>query len=190
MSHPAGDLHPRRRRTAWAGLAVALAALCYVGVAWWAARDVPSDAHAAGLALGGLSSQEAHRALAEEAQSWGTEPLEVRLGGQTAHIVPADAGIGVDVAATIGPLTRLSLDPRVVVSRLAGGGEVPVVTRVDVARFEDVLRPAVAQAERPVREAAFSFTGGRLEGTRPEAGVRVDVHQPQAGPGVRHGRES
>ena len=156
-------------------LGAAVVGVCYLGVAWWAARSVPSGASVAGLAIGGMSGEEAQRALAERAQGWAADPLEVRLGGQTARILPVDAGVGVDAAATIAPLTRLSLDPRTVVWRLAGGGEVPIVTRVDAPLFEDALRPTVERAERPVREASFSFTGGVLAGTRPEAGTRVDL---------------
>lgn len=158
-----------------AALVVALVGLCYVGVAWWAGRSVPSDASAAGLALGGLSGEEARAALAERAQTWQSAPVEVRLGPEAASIVPAEAGIGVDVDATITPFTRFSLDPRVVVGRLAGAGEVPVVTRVDQPRFDEALRATVATAERPVREASVSFTGGVLNGVRPEAGTRVDL---------------
>lgn len=176
-STPSPSSRPARRRRPVARvlLVAAVVGVCYLGVAWWASRSVPSRASVAGLAIGGMSGQEAQRALAQEAIGWAGEPLEVRLGGQTARIVPADAGVGVDAAATVAPLTRLSLDPRVLVSRLAGGGEVPAVTRVDAARFEEALRPTVQRAERPVREASVSFTGGTLAGTRPEPGSRVDL---------------
>ena len=156
-------------------LAAVVAAVVYVGLAWWVARAAPAGSTAAGVALGGLTAPEARVALAERAASVEEGRVAIRVGPATASVVASSAGIHIDPDATVTPMTQLSLAPRVILDRLRGGIEYPVVTTIDAPAFDAALRSTISKVERPVVEASYSFTGGLATGIHPRPGLRVDL---------------
>lgn len=167
---------PPRRRAPWvaAGVVAGLAALGYLGTAWWSGEQVPEGTMVAGVDLGGLSRSEATAALRERVPGLLADPAEVRLGETVAQLVPQDAGLGVDVAATVRPLTGFSLDPRVVLARVVGGSEEELVTRVE---DEDALESSMAalaeQYDTSPVDGAITLVDGAAEVSEPRDGVSV-----------------
>jgi vancomycin resistance protein YoaR len=82
------------------------------------------------------------------------------------EVVPAEAGLGFDLPATLDKLTGVTFDPRLLWQRLRGsGGEVEPVTTRDDARLAASLAAVAETVDRPVVEGAITFSpeGARLK---------------------------
>jgi vancomycin resistance protein YoaR len=147
-----------------AALAVAvLLAVAYLGTAAWAGTRAARGTTVAGVAVGGLdrttTQERLSRAFAERAR----QPLTVTAGRGSAHVVPEDAGLGVDARATAAQLVGFSLKPSRLWEHLAGAGPVePVTTRDDAALTQAVAQLAARLDQKGV-EGAIRFTSGGAE---------------------------
>src|SRR6188768_3041561 len=104
MEHPA-QAQPRRsrglRRAALVvGALLAVAALAWVAAYLVAGDKVPRGTTVAGVAVGGLTEDEAAQRLEEELGGRADRALEVRVGDRTAEVPPDEAGVSIDFAAS------------------------------------------------------------------------------------------
>ncbi len=137
---------------------LALLVLAYVGVAAWAGNRVPAGSTVQGVAIGGLDRAAARQRLDTQLAARADQPLTLTADSASTVLVPAEAGLSVDVTATLDQLSGFTLDPRSLVSHLRGtGASDPVTTRDD-----DVLAAAVRAAakalDQPLIEGAVTFT--------------------------------
>jgi len=135
-----------------------LLVLAYVGVAAWAGNRVPAGSTVQGVAIGGLDRAAARQRLDTQLAARADQPLTLTADSASTVLVPAEAGLSVDVTATLDQLSGFTLDPRSLVSHLRGtGASDPVTTRDD-----DVLAAAVRAAakalDQPLIEGAVTFT--------------------------------
>ena len=154
---PPASVAPRRRR--WVRrLAVAAAVLfLLVGAAYavvYAIADgkVPARTTVLGVAIGGLDPDAAERRLADELRARAEAPITLVSGTTTASLRPAEAGLGVDYAATV-DASGAATDwrPSHIVRVLRGGEAVDPVVTVD----DRDLRSSVADlAQRFSTKAA------------------------------------
>lgn len=156
-----------------ASLTVLLA--LYVGIALFVGRQLPARAEVAGVNVGGLGTQEAEQRLARRVEELETTPVTLVMDGTRKTLVPSESGLHVDVSRTLQGATGFSLDPREVWNRLAGGGEYPLVGRVETGRLSDIVREVATDVDRPLVEGAISFQGAQVDVVRSAAGRTVDV---------------
>ncbi|EYR63871.1 vanomycin resistance protein VanB [Actinotalea ferrariae CF5-4] len=170
---PARRSWPRAVAIVAAVLVVVAAA--YVGALWAWGDTVPRGTTVAGVAIGGLSSQEAEERLTADLGPATQDPIPVAVGERRTTVDPATAGLELDVPATVDGLTGFSLAPSRLWQHLAGVGEADAVTRVD----EDALGRAVEDLDvslgtAPV-DATLGFVDGQPSATPAAAGTELDA---------------
>lgn len=148
----------------------------YVASYFVAGNQVPAKASVDGVAIGGLSPEQAREKLETELAPKLAEPITLSAGGTSADIVPADAGLGFDYEATVRAAGGgHSWNPADIYETLTGGGEVDVVRTVD----EGALRSAV-EAKAPEFtvdgvDATVKFEGGKIVRTEATDAQAMDV---------------
>ncbi|KGM08661.1 vanomycin resistance protein VanB [Cellulomonas bogoriensis 69B4 = DSM 16987] len=169
------------RSTPWArtlGLvaaAVVVVAGVYVGAAWWWSDRVPPGSTVAGVEVGGLTAEEARAHLRSELGGVVTQPVAVEAGEKRTTLDPVEAGLELDVEATLGPVTGFGLEPWRLWQQVFGGGPVAPVTQVD----DDALDAAVealsgALATEPL-DGTISFVDARPVPEDSAEGIDLDV---------------
>ena len=116
-----------------------LLAGAYVLLAAWQSTSAPSGARSMGVDIGGMDRDEAVTALTDGLGETPQQEVDVVAGESSATFDPVDAGLSVDVEATVDSALGFSLDPRVVWSRLFEDEEIAPVLDID----EDALGPVL-----------------------------------------------
>lgn len=182
-AHPPTDEEPvtpkKRRRGAkaviWSAAVLVVLAGAYVAGAWFLGDRVPGETSVAGVDLSGLPVEEAERVLSDALADQTAEPIEVTFEDSTTEIEPEQAGLALDVEATIASFTGFTLDPDVVFGHLFGLGERPPVTTVDEDALNATLEGLSEQLAIAPVEGAIEFADGEPEVTEPEDGTELDV---------------
>jgi vancomycin resistance protein YoaR len=168
------------RGLSWAALVVsavlAVAALAWVAAYLVAGDKVPRGTTVAGVAVGGLTEDEAAERLEDELGSRAGRPLEVTVGDRTAEVSPEEAGISMDYAASVAQAgARKSWNPAWLWDYATGGDEVPPVVDVD----EDALAAYLSELGDQVRtdpvEGAIRFKPKGIRVTDPVVGNELDT---------------
>ncbi|MEJ5944952.1 VanW family protein [Pseudokineococcus basanitobsidens] len=160
---PASGGAPVRRRRRWpwvVGGAAVLVVAGYGTAAAVTADRVASGTTVQGVAVGGLYRDAALERLRTELLPRAEEPVAVDVAGRDAEVVPADAGLTLDPAATVDGLVGFSLDPRLLWAQVSGEGE-------EVAPAADVDEDALA--------AAVTELAGRVDAEPVEGAVTFDA---------------
>jgi vancomycin resistance protein YoaR len=167
----------RRRSTMIAGGAVAGVVLLYTGAYLAAGRDLASGATVLGVEVGGLSPQEAEARLATELPPLVDVPIPARVGDDEAtySIVPADAGLRIDVPATVDGVPGVSANPISLVRALFGAGEIDPVPAVDRAALESAITAIAEQADTEAVNGSVAFEAGAVVTSAAVPGRAVDV---------------
>lgn len=170
---------PRRRRGAIVALLGALVVLLggYVGVAAYASGRAPADTEVGGVQVGGMAPAEARSALESGIAARAAAPVTLTAGEKTTTITPADAGLSVDLDASIADLTGFSLNPVKVVGHLTGGVTRSLRTEVDEARLEAAVTTAAKKLDVAAKEGSLSVKGGKVTLTPPVKGQSVEVER-------------
>lgn len=176
---PAWRLPGRRSRVplpGWSRAAIAAAASAFLYVAAQAALadSVPRDTSVLGIPVGGMSGAEAREALSAPLSEAATAPVVVEAVGWRASIDPAQAGMRLDVEATLGRVSGFTLSPRRLWWHLVGGGEVGPEVQVDRSALEPALDRAIETVERGPLDAGVVFREGGLKVVPHRLGVDVD----------------
>jgi len=140
----------RRRWLILAAVSVLLLAVPAVGLATAYSHDIPRGTRVLGVDIGGRSQDQAARVLRDRLADRLVAAVPVRLGSTVADIMPADAGLTLDVQATVAA-ARARPGP---VSALFGRHDVEPVITVDADRAYAALQPHIGdQAAAPVLPA-------------------------------------
>lgn len=168
---------PRRRRGPIAAILGALVLLVagYVGVAAYASGRTPSDTKVGGVQVGGMEPAAARKALAAAVTERGAAPVTLTAGSKSATIAPADAGLAVDVDASVRDLTGFSLNPAKVVGHLTGGVSRGLKTEVNDEKLKAAVTKAAAALAVAPKEGAISVAGGKVAVTAPVKGQAIEV---------------
>ena len=99
---------PNRARTTALVLLgiVVLLAVVYVVAAFFASRQMPSEASVGGVDISGQSEEEAVATLERELGPRAAEEFRLQAGDMEATVVPADAGLGFDCLLYTSPSPR------------------------------------------------------------------------------------
>ncbi|MDO4792026.1 MAG: VanW family protein [Buchananella hordeovulneris] len=166
-----------RARWPWiaAGATVAALGAGYVGLAYALAGTMPTNLTVSGVPVGGLdfaaASQKVEAALAGRLQ----EPLALVVGSREAQLVPAEAGLGFDVPATLAPYDGLSFSPVVMWHRVTGGSAIDVETTVDAAALTSAVEQVADALTTAPTEGAISLAAAEVEVSPVKAGLAPDV---------------
>ncbi|WP_226345099.1 VanW family protein [Agilicoccus flavus] len=154
---------------------LALLAVIYAGVAWVVGSRLPSRASVLGVAVGGLTADEARDRLAPVAAERARQPVRLELDTHAVTRPAEDLGLRIDLDATLARASGFSAAPTEVWRRLNGGGPLTPVTRLDAGVAYAAVAEAARAVDRPLVAGAVTFPGGRVDVVRPESGRRVDV---------------
>ena len=100
---------------------------------------VPRGTTVGGVAIGGMTPDEARETLQRELGGVEDKPVEVKAGGKRAKIVPAKAGLGIDWQATVDAAGEESLNPFTRIAGFFRTHEVDAVPAIDDARLDPAL---------------------------------------------------
>lgn len=141
--------------------------------------EVPRGTVVAGVDIGGLSTAEAEDTLRREVGPRVLAPVEVTAGTMSARLDPADAGLGVDWAATVDRAGTQPWEPLSRVTSFFEHREAPLVPSVDPAAVRAALHGLAAQLDRPVVDGGIWFRP--LEGEPDHGAVEARVLEPRQG---------
>ncbi|MFC3686762.1 VanW family protein [Aquipuribacter hungaricus] len=165
----------------WVGPLLALLAVAvvvvgvYVGAAYALADRVPFGTSAAGVDIGGRSADDAVALLEAEVAPRAEDPVEVSVGEDVDSLDPAAAGLGVDLASTVGSVTGFSLEPARMWRHVVGAGDLSVATDVDEPALEAALAEVAGRLGVEPVDGDVTFPGGVPTRVEPVEGREVDV---------------
>lgn len=178
--HPLADFgsdRPRRRTGLVLGTiggVVAVVAGGYVAASWALADTVPRGVTVAGVDIGGQQADLAVATLDQELRAATTEPIVLSAGERTVSIDPAQSGLVLDAAATVGELTGFTLEPARLWQHVFGLGEQPPVTRVDEALLATSVEAAANGLFTEPVDGRIVFADGAPHASPAEDGLAVD----------------
>ncbi len=136
--------------------------------------NVPRGTTVGGVAIGGMSPDEAREHLKEELGGVAGTPVEISAAGKRAQLVPANAGLDIDWQGTVDAAGIQSANP---IPRLVGlfrTHEVEAQSSVDEAK----LRPELARVQDELylapKDGSIHIEGGKAEVKDPELGQEVN----------------
>ncbi|MGO1653696.1 MAG: VanW family protein [Brevibacterium yomogidense] len=151
-------------------------AAAYVVVAAIQSTSTPSGATSMGVDIGGMSREDAAATLTDGVGGRLAEPVGVVAGESTAEFDPEDAGLGVDIEATVDSAVGFSLDPRVMWHRAFGEEDIdPVLTIEDAALAPIVEETAADLSQKPVDAQLGYDEDGAAVVTEGENGTVVEA---------------
>jgi lipoprotein-anchoring transpeptidase ErfK/SrfK len=174
-----------RSRRIVIGLAVGGVALVVVGMGAWAydhsRRDtIAQGVRVGGIAVGGMTTQEARATLRERLLSRLRHPVVATYEGRRVVLSARRAGVAVNVESAVDAALARSRDGSFIsrVAREVTGGSVDVDVRPRVVYSRLAVAHFIAQVgdgfDRTPRDASIDFTPTSLEPVRAQKGVTVE----------------
>jgi vancomycin resistance protein YoaR len=165
------------RNRVWAGLGLAAIVLVvvYGGLATFLAGHVASNVTVDGVAIGGMTSGEATATLQNVMDTKVSRPVRLTVPSRTVEIQPAEAGLQIDVAATVAGLTAFTVNPMRLWSHLAGTENQPLKFHVDRAKLTAAVTKAAGSLNYPMKEGSITFTGDGAVRVVSVVGTKVRV---------------
>jgi vancomycin resistance protein YoaR len=157
------------------GVAVAVLAGAYLGLAWFLGRHVPADTTVSGVPIGGLTPAAAQSTLSRAFSARASAPVVITAGEKQVELDPRPSGLTLDLAGTVDGLSGFSLSPADLWDHLTGGHDVRLRTSVDRGRLEHAIDGAKPALETPRTEGAITFPRGQVAVVRPVAGSALQV---------------
>lgn len=165
-----------RNRALWvvAGAVIVLGGT-YGGLAIFLAGRVASNVTVDGAAIGGMSPGEATLTLQRVLAVNASRPVHLTVASGVADIQPGEAGLEVDLSATVAGLTGFTLNPVQLWAHLTGAQNQPLKLRVDRGKLTEAVTKAAAALDRPMKEGSITFADGKASQVLSVAGVQVQV---------------
>jgi vancomycin resistance protein YoaR len=136
---------------------------------------VPGDTTVLGVALGGLSEDEAKAKLNEALKGRLDDPIKLTAGGRTHSVKPGDAGLAVDVDATVTAAgAGRSLSPGRMWHVLTGGSAIDPVVTADEGKLHATVERLAEKVNREPTEGSIAFSGAKAVQQPPAEGIRLD----------------
>ncbi|MFE1263480.1 hypothetical protein ACFW5X_23470 [Streptomyces albogriseolus] len=137
--------------------------------------DVPKGTTVLGIEIGGGTRDEAVKKLDGALDGRLNKPLKLSVDGKTFELKPDNAGLQVDIDATVGKAATSDYNPVNVIGSLFGQSRVvePEIP-VDQEKLQAALENAAGGAGT-VKEGSITFESGKAVPVYPQAGKGVDV---------------
>ncbi len=182
---PPSALAAARLLTRMLAIALVFVLAGAVGLALYAqshAGRVFEGVSAAGVHLGGMTEVEARSALDDAWRAWAASPLVIEADGAERTLVPAEAGITLDLDASVDAAMAAGRDgsswhrSQVWGRGLVAGIETPLVVTIDPARSPAALASAVPGVARPATDARIAMDADGAPALVPDRdGVAIDA---------------
>lgn len=184
-------LRGRRLALVCAGVLAALVVAAWLALAVATHQHLFGSARVSGVAVGGMSPAAARDAVASELGAQLAQPVTVTVGQRSDELVPADAGVSVDAAASVKRLTGWTANPVTLVRRLAGA-QVDAVAAVDADALRLALDARLSTLASGAADAAVTLEGTtpRLTPARTGTGLDVEAALTQLSQAWPWGRET
>lgn len=163
----------RRRVLVAVGALVVVLAIAYVVGYALTGQRLAADTSVAGVDVGGKSPAAAEKALEQGLADRIDEPIVATFGEQDFEIEPEQAGLAVDVPASIRAAGGSSWDPRAMIALIAGGHDHDPRLNVDEAKLKATVAKIAESVDQPVVEAQITFPKAEPKPRRPRAGNEV-----------------
>lgn len=165
----------RRHWGRWALVAaVVLLGGLYVGGYVLTGNRLPADTTIAGVEVGGLSPAAARTALADELGPKEDEPVVLVHGDDRFEVTPSDAGLALDVDASVAAAGGArSWDPRDMLALVVGSRERAPVLTVDEKALASAVAAIGEGVDVPVTEALITFRGAEPRTRQPKDGLTI-----------------
>ncbi|TDO44964.1 vancomycin resistance protein YoaR [Kribbella sp. VKM Ac-2527] len=136
---------------------------------------VPGDTTVLGIPLGGLSQEEAKAKLEAGLKDRRNQPIKLTAGETTYQVKPADAGLSLDVDATIAEAgAGRSLSPARMWQVLTGGNAITPVVKRDEPKLKAAVDRLAKQVNRTATEGTITFPDAKAEQHPPADGLKLD----------------
>ncbi|MBC9225828.1 hypothetical protein GL325_05800 [Aeromicrobium sp. 636] len=163
----------RRRLLAVTGGVVAVLAAAYVGGYVLTGQRLPADTTIAGVDVGGKSPDEAEAALTRWLAERVEEPIVATFEEQKFELDPEQAGLAVDVPASVRAAGGRSWDPRDMIALFAGGSDHDPQLRVDDTKLAAAVASVAETVDQPVVQAQITFPDAKPKARQPKPGNQV-----------------
>ena len=150
--------------------------------AYYAAGDkVPRGTTVAGVDIGGRTRDGAAEALRTGLAGRESRPIAALVDGEQVAVAPAEAGLSVDVDASVDAAgAEHSWSPSWLWRYFTGGDELDPVVTVDDARMTAFLDALSEQHGTPARDGAVSFDGTQVKVRQALTGQHIDPDNARA----------
>ncbi len=154
------------------GLVVA----AYVGAAVYFGDRVAAGTRVGGVAIGGMTHEEARARLQTAIDRQTRTPVTVTGPQRTSFAVsPKDAGLAADADTSLDGLFGFTLDPVALWRHVSGQGEeLPLATTSDRATLEAAVAKGAKTVRKAASEGSLRLTGSRVAYVAPVTGHAVD----------------
>jgi len=140
-----------------------------------AGDKVPRGTEVAGVDVGGRTEADAARALQDGLAGRLEQPIAVSVGKVTREVTPAEAGLSVDLAASVKAAGGgRSWDPQRLWDYFTGGEDLDPVVLVDDAAMGALLDDLGAEAGTLPVDGGLEFTATEVRRIDPEPGQAID----------------
>ncbi len=147
------------------------------GAAFAFAGDrIPGDTTVLGIPLGGLSEDDARAKLEAGLKDRQAQPVALKAGESTYKVDPAEAGLSVDVGATVDAAgVGRSLAPGHLWQALTGGEAIqPVITKDD-AKLQAAVAKLAKRVNRPATDGTITFEDAKPVRHAAADGLQLDT---------------
>ena len=135
----------------------------------------PGDTTVLGIPLGGLSEADAKAKLQAGIKDRLTLPIKVKAGDSTYQVKPDDAGLSLDVDATIEAAgAGRSLNPARIWQVMTGGDAVAPVVKRDEGKLNAAIDRLAKQVNRPATEGTITFVDAKAVQHESADGLQLD----------------
>ncbi len=140
---------------------VVLAAAVYAALCLVARDKVPAGTTVDGVAIGGLRQAAAEERLAAQLGPRSRQPIPVQGGGLDTTVDPADAGLHLDVTATVRAAGGGNIfTPARLWMYYTGAGDVEPQITIDRSRLAEVVTDLAGRVDQAPVEGAVTFGAG------------------------------
>ncbi len=180
-----------KRKLIWIGAGIAALIVLFLGIYVATNDGVRPGTTVSGVAIGGMSADEAIAVLEESVGTKLNRKLEISAGDQVFELRPRAAGITLDAQATVEQATGRGSNPFSLITDLMGSREVEPIISVDqellsesVASIAEVVNFNPVEPKLFVTKNKITLTQGTdgLEVNREELGTKIiaAVSQPRS----------
>jgi vancomycin resistance protein YoaR len=153
---------------------LALLVVGYGAAAWAVSDRVPAGVTIGGFEIGGQSRDQAVATLQQRLGPLLGDPVTVTAGGKTAQLDPVEAGLALDIPATVDGLVGFSLNPVALWRHLAPADGADVAVIADDGKLRGVVGALAEEVDRKPVEGAVTFADGKATAAPAQAGEQID----------------
>ncbi|TCC60492.1 hypothetical protein E0H73_21420 [Kribbella pittospori] len=141
----------------------------------FAGDKIPGDTTVLGIPVGGMSEGDAKAKLEAGLKDRLAQPMPLKAGQSKFEVKPADAGLSLDLDATVDAAgAGRSLAPGHIWNALTGGDAVDPVVTADDAKLKAAVDKLATQVNRPATEGTITFKEATPVQHAPAEGLQLD----------------